>query len=54
MRRFLRDRAGATAIEYALVAAIVSIVIVGGVATIGQHVRAAFFDNVSAGFTSAR
>ena len=54
MRRFLRDESGATAIEYVLVATIVSIVIVAGAAAIGQHVRVAFFDNVAAGFTTGR
>ena len=37
--RFLRDERGATAIEYALIASGVSIVIVGTVATLGYDVE---------------
>ena len=51
MKRFLRDEAGATAIEYALIAAIVSIVIVGGATMIGTSLRGSY-DQVSSGFTS--
>ena len=53
MKRFLRDKAGATAIEYALIASIISIVILGSVTSIGRHVRTAFFDNVVAGFSTS-
>jgi pilus assembly protein Flp/PilA len=40
--RFVRDESGATAIEYALIASGVSIVIVGTVATLGTNVKAMF------------
>ncbi|MDR3420510.1 MAG: Flp family type IVb pilin [Xanthobacteraceae bacterium] len=41
-RRFLGDDNGATAIEYALIASGVSIVIVGTVATLGSQVTGMF------------
>jgi pilus assembly protein Flp/PilA len=41
-RRFLGDERGATAIEYALIASGVSIVIVGTVATLGSKVTGMF------------
>ena len=44
--RFLHDDSGATAIEYALIASGISIVIVGTVATIGADVKT-YFTTVS-------
>jgi len=38
-RRFVGDEAGATAIEYALIASGISIVIVGTIAVIGTEVK---------------
>ena len=43
---FLRDESGSTAIEYALVASGVSIVIVGTVATLGTAVKG-FYTSVA-------
>ena len=40
MTAFARDECGATAIEYALIATLISIVIVGAVSLIGSHVKA--------------
>jgi pilus assembly protein Flp/PilA len=37
--RFLKDEAGATAIEYALMATMIAVVIVGVVGVIGGHVK---------------
>jgi pilus assembly protein Flp/PilA len=54
MKRFLRDESGAAAIEYALIAVLISIVIVVSVTSIGTTIRTLFFDNVSAGFSSSR
>ncbi|MGD9915404.1 MAG: Flp family type IVb pilin [Rhizobiaceae bacterium] len=34
IKRFLRDKTGATAIEYALIVAVLSLAIVGGVSTL--------------------
>ncbi len=39
LQRFWRDETGATAIEYALIASGVSVVIVGTVATLGSNVK---------------
>lgn len=46
LRRFVSDRSGATAIEYALIASGISIVIVGTVATLGSNVKG-FYSNVA-------
>jgi pilus assembly protein Flp/PilA len=40
--RFLKDQSGATAIEYALMATMIAVVIVGIVGVLGGHVRDAF------------
>ena len=52
MTRFLKNRAGATAIEYALIGSLVSIAIVSGVALlangVGEH-----FDNTATQFQQA-
>ena len=52
MKRFFRDDSAATSIEYALIATLISIVIIGGATSIGQTVKNLFFDNVNAGFSS--
>ena len=36
LKSFLRDEDGATAIEYAFIAAVVSIVVIGGLTLVGQ------------------
>ncbi len=41
-RRFIRDESGATAIEYGLIAAIVSIVIIGGSGSIRSALTTTF------------
>ncbi len=53
MKRFLRDERGATAIEYALIGAIVSIVIVSGATMIGTSIKGSF-GQVSSGFSTSR
>jgi pilus assembly protein Flp/PilA len=40
--RFLKDESGATAIEYGLIAAGISVVIIGAVQAIGTSVSGAF------------
>lgn len=40
--RFLKDESGATAIEYGLIAALISVVIVGAVGAIGTKLNTAF------------
>ena len=46
MRQFLKtlskDQSGATAIEYGLIAALISVVIIGAVTTIGTKLNATF------------
>jgi len=41
---FLKDESGATAIEYGLIAAGISVVIIGTVNTIGSKLNTAFTD----------
>lgn len=49
--RFGRDERGATAIEYAMVAAGIAVVIVTAVDTLGQNVKSAFFDKLAGATT---
>ena len=44
IRRFLADTSGATAIEYGLIIAVLSLVIVGGVGQAGNAIQAMFGD----------
>jgi pilus assembly protein Flp/PilA len=48
--RMLKDRSGATVIEYCIIAGIISIAIVGGATAIGSSTNASF-NAVQAGFT---
>lgn len=45
--RFLRDERGATAIEYALIASIISIVIAGAATSIGTSLESVFQEIVA-------
>ena len=45
--RFIRDESGATAIEYGLIAALISVVIIGALQTLGGNLQTNF-NNVSA------
>ena len=47
LARFVKDQSGATAIEYGLIAALVSIAIIGGLTTLGGKLSSNF-NNVSA------
>ena len=40
--RFFRDEAGATAIEYALIASLIAVVIIGGVTAVGTGLSSTF------------
>ena len=40
--RFLKNESGATAIEYGLIAALISVVIIGAVTTIGTKLNGTF------------
>ena len=41
-RRFLNDQAGVAAVEYGLIAALVAVVIIGAVTTLGTNLSAKF------------
>jgi len=40
--KFLRDDSGATAIEYGLIAALIAVVIITGLTSLGTHLNATF------------
>jgi len=40
--KFIKDESGATAIEYGLIAALIAVVIIGAVSTLGGQLDAAF------------
>jgi pilus assembly protein Flp/PilA len=40
--RFIKDESGATAIEYGLIAALIAVVIIGAVTTVGTKLSAEF------------
>jgi pilus assembly protein Flp/PilA len=42
IERFLKDESGATAIEYGLIAALIAVVIVTAVTTVGTRLNAKF------------
>ena len=42
IRRFLKDTAGATMIEYAILAALVSVVAIAAITTVGSSVNTTF------------
>ncbi len=42
MQKFLRDESGATAIEYGLIAALIAVVIIGAVTTVGTNLNTTF------------
>lgn len=48
LSRFLVDESGATAIEYGLIAALISIVIIGAVSLIGSRLNSKFSTVASA------
>ncbi|ANF55642.1 pilus assembly protein [Brevundimonas naejangsanensis] len=52
INRFAKDESGATAIEYGLIAALISVVIIGALMTIGPKVKG-MFDKVDAELPAA-
>jgi pilus assembly protein Flp/PilA len=42
LKRFLKDEAGVTAIEYGLIAALIAVVIIGAVTLVGTNLTATF------------
>ncbi|MEO0326959.1 MAG: Flp family type IVb pilin [Pseudomonadota bacterium] len=47
LARFVKDESGATAIEYGLIAALISVAIIGGASALGTGIDATF-DEISA------
>ena len=48
--RFLTNESGTTAIEYALMAGSIAVVIIGTVNTVGSQITATFYTKISAAF----
>ena len=42
IKRFVRDEAGVTAIEYGLIAALIAVVIIGAVTAVGSKLNTTF------------
>jgi pilus assembly protein Flp/PilA len=42
MSRFVKDESGATAVEYGLIAALIAVVIISTVSTVGDRLQARF------------
>jgi pilus assembly protein Flp/PilA len=42
LNRFFKDESGATAIEYGLIAALIAVVIIGGVTAVGTSLSSTF------------
>lgn len=49
--KFLKNKSGATAIEYGLIAALIAVAVIGGVSQLGKSANATFM-NVEAGMTA--
>jgi pilus assembly protein Flp/PilA len=52
LSRFVRNESGVTAIEYGLIAALISVVIIGAAGVVGTNL-AAVFTNISAQLAAA-
>ncbi|MBB4567735.1 Flp family type IVb pilin [Rhizobium leucaenae] len=50
--RFLKDESGATAIEYGLIAALISVAIIAGATTLGNSLSTVF-NRISSNMTTA-
>ena len=50
--RFVRDESGATAIEYGLIAALIAVVIIGAVTSVGSSLNTTF-GSVKTGLTGS-
>lgn len=47
IQRFLKDEGGQTSLEYAMIGAFISILIIGGVTKIGTRINTLFFNQVA-------
>ena len=52
MNRFVKDESGATAIEYGLIAALIAVVIITALRTIGSNLNTAF-TSIGSGLATA-
>ncbi|MGN6517439.1 MAG: Flp family type IVb pilin [Rhizomicrobium sp.] len=50
LKGFLRHSGGATAIEYAILAAGVAVFVAGAIGALGQGVKSSFFDKIAGAF----
>lgn len=53
LKTFLRDESGATAIEYGLIAALIAVVIIAGLRTIGSNLSSTF-TSIGTSLTASR
>ncbi|MBX9739888.1 MAG: Flp family type IVb pilin [Beijerinckiaceae bacterium] len=51
LSRFANDERGATAIEYAMIAGLISVLIVGGVTSIGTRIKTLFLEPIAGGLS---
>ncbi len=51
LKTFWRNESGATAIEYAFVAGLISILIVGGARAIGLNLNSSYYQKISTNLT---
>jgi len=47
LREFSRDEHGTTAIEYSIIAAGVSVVIIGAISAVGSEIMVVFYDKLT-------
>ncbi|HEY8162774.1 MAG TPA: Flp family type IVb pilin [Methylocystis sp.] len=51
-RQFMTDKLGSTSLEYAIIASLLSITIVGATTNIGSKLNSLYFGNIMAGFNN--
>lgn len=51
LKSFLTDECGATALEYAMIGGLISVMIVAGVTTIGTRITTLFLDPIAGGLS---
>ena len=52
IKKFVKDESGATAIEYGLIAALIAVIIITAVSTVGGNLKGTF-EAISTGLTGA-
>jgi pilus assembly protein Flp/PilA len=53
MKNFTRDNSGATAIEYGMIAALIAMVIITGIGTVGSTLSSNFYGKIAAAVTAS-